>query len=277
MDRRHFLKTMIYAGAFLTLDSLIFPHKGQESFSKDRNTETIKAGLLTLGSFDHGYKQDEIIDLIGKHISKHNLDIFLGPEWLFLPEKGLYTKKEKDDLVSKLVNTTKDRDTFSVPGTIMWHDNSFFYNSAPIITNGTLLDEYFKRTDGGSINLADERACPVKKYRKGQKRGVYKWRGYTIGVEICADHGHLKEEITNEKLPPLDIYLLSSCGMTLGSYSTPLDKNGYALYSDGYYKASGAAKSTSYQDGEIIDLTEAVEDKNLLIYELSMNKKQEQC
>ncbi len=268
MDRRHFLKTMLYAGAFLALDP-------SRLFSKLNDTESLKAGLLAISTPDDNYKQDELVEMIGEYISKHNLDVFMGPEWLFVPKKRLYQAEEKDDLVSKLVKTTEGRNILSVPGTMMWEDERYCYNSAPIIVDGKLLDEYKKRTDGGSISIAKEKNCE-KTYCRGIKYGLYSWRNYKIGVEICADHGHLKDHLDKEKISYPDLYMLTSCGMTLGSYSTAVKMNGYALNSDGYYKVSGVSKREKIDKidnkDSLIDIQSVGKDKYLDLYELLIKK-----
>lgn len=265
MDRRHFLKTMLYAGAFLALNPSM-------SFSKQNNTELLKAGLLAIGTPDDHYKQDELVEMIGEYISKHNLDIFMGPEWLFVPKNRLYQREEKDDLVSKLVKTTEGRNMLSVPGTMMLEDERYCYNTAPVIADGKLLDEYKKRTDGGSISLAEEKGCK-KKYRRGENDGLHPWRGYKIGIEICADHGHLKDSLDREGRPYPDLYMLTSCGLTIGSYSSPVRIGGYALNSDGYYKVSGVSKREKIDNKDCLrDIEPVGKDKDLNLYELLMKK-----
>lgn len=264
MDRRHFLKTMLYAGAFLALDHSM-------SFSKSNDTESLKAGLLAVNTNDY-FKQDGIVETIGEYISKHELDVFMGPEWLFVPKNRLYKKEEKDYIVSRLVKTTEGKDVFVVPGTMMWEDENYCYNTAPIIADGKLLDEYKKRTDGGSIALAKDKKCK-KRYRRGTEYGYYSWRDYKIGVEICADNGDLKDFLDEKNGPYPDLYMLTSCGMTLGSYSSPIRMGGYALNSDGYYKVSGVSKREKIGNKDsIIDIQPVGKDKKLELYELLMKK-----
>lgn len=179
-----------------------------------------------------------------------------------------YQAEEKDDIISQLVKTTEGRNILSIPGTIMWEDEEYCYNTAPVIADGRLLDEYKKMTDGGSIALAKEKNCE-KTYCCGTKYGMYLWRNYKIGVEICADHGYLKEFLDAKKEPYPELYMLTSCGMTLGSYITAVKMGGYALNSDGYYKVSGVSKREKIDNKDrLVDVKPVGKDKYLDLYEL---------
>lgn len=202
--------------------------------------EKLIAGILLKDTND-GVKQDNLVKKIAHYVKDYNLDIFLGPEWLFVPKERLYSSLEKDELVKNLTGTTRDSDALVIPGSIIWYDNKHCYNATPIISKGELLGTYHKRADGGTTQIAEDRYCK-KKLSKGKEFGVYNWRGYSLGVEICADQGDLYDWIKKKKLPLLDFYFLLSCGALLDRTDIPVKEGGYGLYSDGFDKESQVVK-----------------------------------
>lgn len=200
----------------------------------------LKAGILTKGS-QGGIEKEVLIENIVGHIDKYKLNIFLGPEWLFLPKDRFYSESEKDDIIMSLAQKTSSVDTLIIPGSIMWEDKDSYYNAAPIIHGGILIGEAYKDCDGGTENRAKERFCKKRRYRPRDYKnademfdrtrdGVFKWEGYDIGVEICCDQGHIK---TGLKTSNLDFYFLVSCGLGIIEGFLPIRKEGYALCSEG--------------------------------------------
>jgi len=195
----------------------------------------LKAGIMT------GYKtfektpQGKLVSDISDYIHEYDLDILLGPEWLFMPEKRLYTKEEKKEILEEIAEKTKTRDTLIIPGTILWEDDKFFYNTAPIISEGKLKGEQHKWSDGGSRMKAFFRNCSKPKYKCFDKpRDVFKWRDYRLGIEICADMGCLIKYLEESELPFLDLYFVVSDGVLITKYENeiPIRLNGYALNSN---------------------------------------------
>lgn len=203
----------------------------------------LKAGILVEGAKKHTDK-DVLIQNIVEYIDKHQLNIFLGPEWLFLPKNRFYSEAEKDDVIMGLAQKTSNMDTLIIPGSIMWEDKESYYNAVPIIYRGTLIGESHKDCDGGTEDRAKERFCKKKRYRPRDYKnademfdrtrdGVFKWGEYGIGVEICCDQGHIK---TGLKISNLDFYFLVSCGQGIIEKFLPIRKEGYALCSEGHGK-----------------------------------------
>ena len=228
--------------------------------------EKLRAGVF-LKKTTHGADQDNLINNIADYIYNYELNIFLGPEWLFLPKNRLYTKKEKEGLIGKLSKKTRGTNTLIIPGSIMWFDNKFFYNTAPIISKGELLGEYHKKLHGGAVQLAMERGCDKKFFING-KSGLFKWRGYNIGVEICADRGLLHKEMVKNKSQFLDLYFLASCGLSLthgNKKDIPIKDLKYGLCSDGHDpKSEVIQKKDQYLDV----LINPIESKGNLISQL---------
>ncbi len=58
--------------------------------------EKLKAGILTRFTMFGNTPQCQLVSKISSYINEHVLDILLGPESLFMPEKRLYSKEEKE-------------------------------------------------------------------------------------------------------------------------------------------------------------------------------------
>ncbi|MDP2906992.1 MAG: hypothetical protein Q8O03_03560 [Nanoarchaeota archaeon] len=233
--------------------------------------EKLKAGILTYHSMFGKVQQGRLVSDISDYVHEYELDILLGPEWLFMPETRLYSKEEKQDIVKGLAEKTKTRDTLIIPGSIMWEDDKFFYNTAPIISKGKLIGEQHKWTDGGSKMKACTRSCSKPKYKDfDNPRDVFKWRDYRIGVEICADMGELYHHLEKSELPFLDFYFLVSDGVLISKYEQeiPLKLNGYGLNSDG----EGLTIVLRRGKGRFDMQFPKKELKDLKIYELTWEK-----
>lgn len=200
----------------------------------------LKAGILAKGS-QEGIEKSTLIENIVDHIDKYQLNIFLGPEWLFLPKDRFYSEAEKDEIIMKIAQKTTRMDTLIIPGSIMWEDKDFYYNAVPIIYKGISIGEAHKDSDGGTDSRAKERFCKKKRYRPRDyknademldrtREGIFKWKSYNMGVEICCDHGYIKSGL---KVSNLDFYFLVSCGLGVIEGFLPIRKEGYALCSEG--------------------------------------------
>ncbi|MDP2906994.1 MAG: hypothetical protein Q8O03_03570, partial [Nanoarchaeota archaeon] len=126
--------------------------------------KTLKAGIIARNTGSDNLSQEGLLEEIINSIHEDKLDIFLGPEWLFLPKDRLYTKEEKENITSKLADTSKERNTLIIPGSIMWFDENKFYNTSLIIAEGRVLGEYNKHLDCGSSLRAHKRGYGNKEY-----------------------------------------------------------------------------------------------------------------
>lgn len=200
--------------------------------------EVLNAGVLLKRTAKGIEDHNGLLEEMKICIEKHNLDILLGPEWLFLYKDRLYPKEGKNGLLAKIAEISKGRDTLIIPGTVMWFAGMGFYNTAPVISNGQILGEYNKKEDGGSSNIAKRRQCKRKEFRPGKEDGLYKWKDYNIGIEICADAGILWHHLSFQKRPLLDFYFLPSCGHYCCKNTLPIKTGGYALTADGNKETS---------------------------------------
>ncbi|MDP2906991.1 MAG: hypothetical protein Q8O03_03555 [Nanoarchaeota archaeon] len=199
----------------------------------------LKVGILikdTHHSLRGNVASKNIVREIKAGINKYDLDIFLGPEFIFALENRLYNKQEKDNLLKELAEPTKNKDTLIIPGSIVWEDGSYFYNTAPIISKG-IINEYHKHEkDGYSLSFAEAKNCKTKKYYSGTKPAIVSWRNYRIGVEICIDSAYrrLYSFLQEKHRPLLDLYFLVSCGAQIShADQIPIKNLGYGLCSDG--------------------------------------------
>lgn len=233
--------------------------------------EKLQAGILTYSSICGKVPQGRLVSDIADYVNDNELDILLGPEWLFMPETRLYSKKEKEGIIEELAEKTKTRDTLIIPGSIMWEDDTFFYNTAPIISQGKLIGEQHKYTDGGSKTKATFRNCSKPKYRDLEKKlDAFKWRNYRVGVEICSDMGKLLNSLEESCKPFLDLYFLVSDGCMITSYpkDMPVKDFGYGLNSDGDDLAIVLRREG--RNFKTIDSEQ--EFKDIRIYELTWEK-----
>lgn len=241
--------------------------------------EKLKAGIIARNTGSDNLSQEGLLEEIIESIREHELDIFLGPEWLFLPKDRLYTKEEKYAISSKLADISKERNTLIIPGSIMWFDEKHFYNTSPIIAEGRVLGEYHKHSDCGSSLRADKRGYGHLGYRYGNKFERCLWRGYNLGVEICADRGELASFLkTRPDEPLLDLYFLVSCGPYLPN-DVPVKNLRYGLCSNGGNLKTEVLRRENIDENGEHKIMKVIHSKNHIIhyvpridiYELEMN------
>jgi len=211
----------------------------------------------------YGSALDDLLTLVKE------CDIVAGPEWLFLPQDRLHDTSEKDNLISRLCDATKGQTKLVLPGTIFWHDGYYAYNTCPIVANGELVGEYHKHYNGGDKNIVinenlrrgekrEERFHQSRNYFQSTRRTVndvfpelnnlhwkageekaynFTWEGLNVGAAICADASGLYHRLHSanpeEKIDPLDLHFLISCGNYLQTHTLALKYKGHAFCSDG--------------------------------------------
>ncbi|MBI4448168.1 hypothetical protein HY643_04250 [Candidatus Woesearchaeota archaeon] len=197
--------------------------------------------MLTQTGEYFGCQQEGLVDTIANSINDHSLDIFLAPEWLFLPKNRIYSTQEKEGLTSELAEKTSKTNSLILPGTFMWEINGKVVNSTPIITHGRLIREYTKRFDGGTEDIA--RQYGFRKVQYGKKYGTaFRWNNLNIGIEICLDHASGCLTI-NPSINDLDLQIVLSCGMSLcNNQLTKLKTEGYGILCDGFFPESAVKK-----------------------------------
>ncbi|MCB9554784.1 MAG: hypothetical protein H6707_01690 [Deltaproteobacteria bacterium] len=164
-----------------------------------------------------------------------NLDVLIAPEWLFVKEiagkVSMLSIAETNAVLDTLAAKTKGRDTLVVPGTIAVSDGTHYFNRLPVLHNGEQLLTYDKQSDGGDDAFARKNGLS---WRAGERRGVFRWRGMNVGVEICADHSSAKLKYALRGKETVDMHILISSG--LGRYNPSVaTTDGLFLQCDGYY------------------------------------------
>ena len=129
---------------------------------------------------------------------------------------------------SALKAITAGSDILLIPGSIArLNEQGTTENTLLAVSDGETLIEYSKRYDGGDTIYANEKKLL---WSKGIEEGYFPWRDYSVGVEICADHGSLKDR---DKCTDLDLQIVISCGMTLSWNSLAIHEGGLAFLCDG--------------------------------------------
>lgn len=115
-------------------------------------------------------------------------DVVLAPEWLFVGDGKPLSRAEHDVLVEQCKALTANSDRLCVPGTIAWADErGRLHNSAYAFSNGELVYSTDKRGDGGDVDIARHHALVY--FSREVPSPTFTWRGLTVGLEICRDHG----------------------------------------------------------------------------------------
>lgn len=222
------------------------------------NYRTLKVGLIRTDTEDRKIDRKS---LVNSYLEKEDLDVLVGPEYSFFLEKPA-TKDEFEKALKELAEKSRGKKTLLLPGTFLWQDErNNMYNTLPVVQDGKLVFSYDKKHDGGDGGIAKKFNM---RYATGNGKGVFEWQGMRIGVEICADHGDLREG--GEK--QLDLQILVSAGMSLFDYSIVLKDYGYALRCDG----SSPSVEVRQKKADKIEKLEPskVQDHTLFIYELRL-------
>lgn len=155
--------------------------------------------------------------------------MLLAPEWFFVAEgKAFYKPQEYAFIKRRLEQATDGLDMLLIPGSIARLDEEGHYrNTALVISGGETLLEYSKQWDGGDWGFAHRNNM---EWKAGEEKGLFSWRGYEAGIEICADHGILKKK---DRQSRLDLQFVVACGMYLNPSDFSVAEGGIALLCDG--------------------------------------------
>lgn len=181
--------------------------------------------------FNCGYPEDALEKIIGA-ANTYNPDILVAPEFMLYDCRSIISEEEKKKIEKKIAREAKRKDMLIIPGTAMWHDAKeglIARNTAPVISDGKVIGEYSKATDGGSRKIANNHSY---RYMPGENNGlIIPWNGLDIGLEICLDHdyGALKR-----KGRMVDIHIVPSCGMNHFWKNNCSKEGGYFIICDGH-------------------------------------------
>lgn len=147
-------------------------------------------------------------------------DVVIAPEWLFVPENGppqqvAHDVKGRDALVAQLAALTAGSDRLLVPGTIPWvDDDGGYHNTAYAFSDGKVAFDVDKRGDGDDVDIAKVAGFD---FVSRPSSSTFSWRGVTVGLEVCRDHGdaRLRYELLGKPRDVVDLHLVVSSGVWL--------------------------------------------------------------
>lgn len=224
------------------------------------NYGTLRVGLIRTDISDREVDRDK---LISDYLETENLDILVAPEYSFFLEKPA-AEKEFEREVNGLADKTRRKKTLLLPGTLLWYDESDnMYNTLPVLEKGKMIFSYDKKQDGGDGLIATKSG---KWYAGRAGRGIFEWRGLKLGVEICKDHGELKQDEETD----LDLQFLVSAGTVLYEDFLVLKPGGYAILCDGERPMVEVRQQKDGGGTKRIEPSLVTDDGELGVYELTL-------
>jgi len=163
-----------------------------------------------------------------------SIDILLAPEWFLNASGRAFSKSEFEDLEFRITDLSSIYpDKLLIPGSVVWHQNNYLFNTAFISSFGK-TQKYFKKTSGGDSIW--ENSSEIK-FFPHYNQGKFAWKNYNVGLEICADHEikTLKEDLNFA----FDLQIVISCSMSLRDYAITVVDKGLVMICDGYLNYSG--------------------------------------
>ena len=213
------------------------------------------------------------------------LKVFMAPEFYFRPTDTGYSRDTLFNILECLKLCTHDdwrlNDWLIVPGTICSHQvpqpNSAyanegkptFLNTACIIEGGinggmTYVHKLGK-SDQDRVPISDATEDPNFKYLLGsweeQKKRLFTFGGITFGLEVCLDHEKraLKETLINWRkkehndAPPVDVHLITSCGLDIRQENYAARVGGCVLWCDGLGDGTPSEPHSAAIELEVLD------------------------
>lgn len=172
------------------------------------------------------------LERIIKTANTYNPDILVAPEFMFYDGKRILTEDEKKYIEARIAQEINRKDMLVIPGSIMWHnpnEGGLVKNTSPVITDGKVIAEHMKATDGGCESIARKHELS---YAKGPEKGtIFPWKELDIGLEICVDHGH---GMLKKGGKQVDIHIVPASGMSHCYWNDCARDNGYFILCDGF-------------------------------------------
>lgn len=220
----------------------------------------MKAVLIKQKSLP-GIPRRSPIERIEETINQYNPDLIVAPEYFMNNERRIYTREEKEGLVKRIADVSGGR--LIVPGTILWQEDGLMRNTAVAVSEGKVLAEHDKSTNGGDTLIAQIYGLSVL-YGKCNAC-MFQWRDLDVGLEICVEHGL---ELLKEKGKKVDLQIVPAHGGVLRKESICLKNKRYAIACDGRRPHTSEIRQRS---GLIVPDYEPLEresNDNVFIYEL---------
>ncbi|MFH1066257.1 MAG: hypothetical protein V1734_07140 [Nanoarchaeota archaeon] len=166
------------------------------------------------------------LERIAEEISRHTPELIVAPEYFLNNERRIYTRQEKEELVRKVADIAEDR--LVVPGTILWQEDGLMRNTAVAVSNGKVLAEHDKSTDGGEALIAQ--TYGLSPFYGEWEACVFPWKGLDVSLEICMEHG---DKLLKETGKRADLQIIAGNGAKIRPHALHLKNKGYALVCDG--------------------------------------------
>lgn len=213
---------------------------------------------------------EETLRRLSDIIERHNPDVVIGPEYLFVapPLEGwdwdkkkptytprIFDKKEKRSLEQKLQMLSAQKDTLLIPGTLVWTEEDKYRNSCSIFHRGNKIREIQKEfCNGADRNYAPHGVqsdhfdtlfltSPLS-HQRYLRRHLFQFRGRNYVVEICDDHCSQARRVDIGDPPPqvADMQIVVSHSVH-HHFPTPrtaliVREGGVVIECNGYYPTS---------------------------------------
>jgi hypothetical protein len=190
---------------------------------------------------------DEILDIIEEKVRDAELDIFVGPEYLFRDLGVVLTADQRAEILERLMDISAESNTVLFPGTIVWQKvigkdvcdgKPVYINSCPVIYNGRLVLDVVKSTlgnadhgfiHGSHIENIDENPFDhIGKPDFGSLEAYIRSHEVVIDgkkyfVEICDDHAYSRD-LDRLPLPHEADYQIIISSQNEPHFITPADR-----------------------------------------------------
>jgi hypothetical protein len=186
--------------------------------------------------------------------SRPDLDVLIAPEWFLVPKDGLHNTAEYRLIRRYLERKTEGSRTLVIPGTVAWATEKLHHNTALAVSDGKTVAAYAKQHAGGDDWFA---YAFGKRWVPGKSKGVFRWNGLDVGLEICADHhaGTLRA-FAGDKL---DLQIIVSNGTRIFPEHAAVKPGGYVMICDGRADTEQAVKRRV--GGQLVDVRQRQEAK----------------
>lgn len=201
------------------------------------------------------------LERISEVIGMYNPDLIVAPEFFMNNERRIYTRAEKEGLAQKIAGISGDR--LIVPGTILWQEDGLMKNTAIAASEGKVIAEHDKSTDGGEALIAQ--TYGLSPFYGKWEACMFPWRGLDIGLEICMEHG---DKMLKKKGNKVDLQIVPGHGGQLRPHSLHLKNQGYALVCDGQKPRTCEIQQRTRFFPQIYKHVAGEDRENAFIYEL---------
>lgn len=201
------------------------------------------------------------IERLEETIKLYNPDLIVAPEYFMNNERRIYTREEKEGLIKRIADVSGDR--LIVPGTILWQEDGLMRNTAVALSEGKIIAEHDKSTDGGEALIAQPYG--LSPFYGKWEACMLPWRGLDASLEICTEHG---DKMLKEKGKRVNLQIVLGHGGQLRPHSLHLKTQGYAIVCDGQRPRTSEIQQRKCLFPQRYEPVEREDKGNVFIYEL---------